>query len=78
MYLGPNQRLRRVVHDLMVGGKTIRVGAIGGSITHGAKASKIGETDWFRWAAVQCDVGAWSKGGSRGGRMGVRGRGYAS
>eukprot|EP00877_Chromochloris_zofingiensis_P007869 jgi/Chrzof1/3335/Cz12g21090.t1 len=28
-------------------GKTIRVGAVGGSITHGAAASKIGETDWF-------------------------------
>jgi hypothetical protein len=50
VYLGTNQRLRRVVHDLMVG-KDIRVGAIGGSITHGAKASKIGETDWFRWGA---------------------------
>jgi len=35
-----------VVHDLLLG-KRIRVGAIGGSITHGAKASKIGETDWF-------------------------------
>lgn len=46
VYLGPNHRLRRVVHDLMVG-KTIRVGAVGGSITHGAAASKIGETDWF-------------------------------
>lgn len=49
VYLGANQRLRRVVHDLMVG-KPVRVGAIGGSITHGAKASKIGDTDWFRRA----------------------------
>lgn len=47
VYLGPNARLRRVVHDLIVG-RDVRLGAIGGSITHGAKASKIGETDWFR------------------------------
>ncbi|KAI8475674.1 MAG: hypothetical protein J3K34DRAFT_27974 [Monoraphidium minutum] len=46
VYLGPNARLRRVVHDLIVG-RPVRVGAVGGSITHGAKASKIGETDWF-------------------------------
>ncbi|GBF94284.1 SGNH hydrolase, partial [Raphidocelis subcapitata] len=46
VYLGANQRLRRVVHDLLVG-RPISIGAIGGSITHGAKASKIGETDWF-------------------------------
>jgi lysophospholipase L1-like esterase len=47
VYVGANERLRRVVHDLMVGGRTVKVGAIGGSITHGAKASVIGETDWF-------------------------------
>jgi len=40
---GP-RRLRRVVHDLIKGGKSIKVGAIGGSITNGAKASVIGET----------------------------------
>jgi hypothetical protein len=58
---GANARLRRVVHDLLVGGgggngdsssssrprPTIKVGAIGGSITHGAKASRMGENDWF-------------------------------
>jgi hypothetical protein len=33
-----------VVHDLIKGGKSIKVGAIGGSITNGAKASVIGET----------------------------------
>ena len=47
VYTGSNFRLRRVVHDMMMGGRTIKVGAIGGSITHGAKASVIGETDWF-------------------------------
>jgi hypothetical protein len=52
VYLGPNARLRRVVHDLIVG-KHVRVGAIGGSITHGAKASKIGETDWFRCVGLR-------------------------
>ena len=25
----------------------IKIGAIGGSITHGAKASRMGENDWF-------------------------------
>lgn len=59
---GANARLRRVVHDLLVGAgasangengnsntnkPTIKVGAIGGSITHGAKASRMGENDWF-------------------------------
>lgn len=47
VYTGTNFRLRRVVHDLIVGKRTIKVGAVGGSITHGAKASKVGETDWF-------------------------------
>lgn len=37
----------KVVHDLILAKKPIKVGAIGGSITNGAKASKIGETDWF-------------------------------
>lgn len=46
VYTGSNFRLRKVVHDLILG-KRIKVGAIGGSITNGAKASKIGETDWF-------------------------------
>ncbi len=55
VYLGPNYRLRRVVHDLMRGGKTIRVGAIGGSITHGAKASRIqGENGTGEVASVDC------------------------
>jgi len=73
---GANARLRRVVHDLLVGGggggsgnggsggsggggggsggggeadtrPTIKISAIGGSITHGAKASRMGENDWF-------------------------------
>eukprot|EP00879_Flechtneria_rotunda_P016086 GHRR01016827.1.p1 GENE.GHRR01016827.1~~GHRR01016827.1.p1 ORF type:complete len:534 (+),score=145.77 GHRR01016827.1:354-1955(+) len=47
VYMGSNYRLRRVVHDLILGRRPIKVGAIGGSITHGAKASVIGETDWF-------------------------------
>lgn len=28
-------------------GQPTRVGVIGGSISHGAHASRIGETDWF-------------------------------
>jgi hypothetical protein len=65
---GANARLRRVVHDLLVGNgngnggngnggnsgggdadnrPTIKISAIGGSITHGAKASRMGENDWF-------------------------------
>lgn len=47
VYTGSNYRLRRVVHDMVMGKKPIKVGAIGGSITHGAKASVIGKTDWF-------------------------------
>lgn len=47
VYTGSNYRLRRVVHDMIIGKRPIKVGAIGGSITHGAKASVIGETDWF-------------------------------
>lgn len=47
VYTGSNFRLRKVVHDLVVSKRPIKVGAIGGSITNGAKASKIGETDWF-------------------------------
>jgi hypothetical protein len=47
VYTGSNYRLRKVVHDLILGTRPIKVGAIGGSITHGAKASTIGETDWF-------------------------------
>jgi hypothetical protein len=64
VYLGANQRLRRVVHDMLVG-KSVRVGAIGGSITHGAKATKIGETDWFRWVGV-LGFGVCAHWGSRG------------
>lgn len=47
VYTGSNFRLRKVVHDLILAKRPIKVGAIGGSITNGAKASKIGETDWF-------------------------------
>jgi hypothetical protein len=47
VYTGSNYRLRKVVHDLILAKRPIKVGAIGGSITNGAKASKIGETDWF-------------------------------
>lgn len=47
VYTGSNFRLRTVVHDLILGKRPIKVGAIGGSITNGAKASRIGETDWF-------------------------------
>lgn len=47
VYTGSNYRLRRVVHDMILGKRPIKVGAIGGSITNGAKASIIGETDWF-------------------------------
>lgn len=46
VYVGPNHRLRRVLLGLQQG-QTTRVGVIGGSISHGAKASKIGQTDWF-------------------------------
>eukprot|EP00775_Hariotina_reticulata_P005681 gene5681-5919_t len=46
VYVGPNHRLRRVIRGLQQG-RTVKVGVIGGSISHGAKASKIGETDWF-------------------------------
>lgn len=47
VYTGANYRLRRVVHDLVTARRPLRVGAIGGSITHGAKASERGRTDWF-------------------------------
>lgn len=47
VYTGSNFRLRTVVHDLILGKRPIKVGAIGGSITNGAKASRIGKTDWF-------------------------------
>jgi hypothetical protein len=46
VYVGPNHRLRKVIWGLQQG-RTTKVGVIGGSISHGAKASKIGETDWF-------------------------------
>lgn len=46
MHLGANQRLRRVVRDLLRG-KPVKVGVVGGSISWGYMASKIGETDWF-------------------------------
>jgi hypothetical protein len=48
VYTGSNFRLRKLVHDMILGKRRIKVGAIGGSITNGAKASVIGETDWFR------------------------------
>lgn len=47
VYTGSNFRLRKLVHDLILGKRAIKVGAIGGSITHGAKASVMGKTDWF-------------------------------
>lgn len=47
VYTGSNFRLRKVVRDLVVSKRPIKVGAIGGSITNGAKASVIGQTDWF-------------------------------
>lgn len=47
VYTGSNFRLRKVIHDLILGKRPLKIGAIGGSITNGAKASKIGETDWF-------------------------------
>jgi hypothetical protein len=28
-------------------GQLTKVGVIGGSISHGTKASKVGQTDWF-------------------------------
>jgi hypothetical protein len=46
VYIGPNHRLRRVLLGLQQGQLT-KVGVIGGSISHGASASKIGQTDWF-------------------------------
>lgn len=46
VYVGPNARLRRVLRGLAAGQAT-KVGVIGGSISHGAKASVIGRTDWF-------------------------------
>jgi hypothetical protein len=46
VYIGPNHRLRRVLLGLQQGQPT-KVGVIGGSISHGASASKIGQTDWF-------------------------------
>lgn len=48
VYTGSNFRLRKLVHDMILGKRAIKVGAVGGSITNGAKASVIGETDWFR------------------------------
>ncbi|KAF6266240.1 hypothetical protein COO60DRAFT_1632898 [Scenedesmus sp. NREL 46B-D3] len=47
VYTGSNFRLRKLVHDMILGKRAIKVGAVGGSITNGAKASVIGETDWF-------------------------------
>eukprot|EP00882_Tetradesmus_deserticola_P024565 GHRQ01026858.1.p1 GENE.GHRQ01026858.1~~GHRQ01026858.1.p1 ORF type:complete len:286 (+),score=111.91 GHRQ01026858.1:135-992(+) len=46
VYIGPNHRLRRVLLGLQQG-QPAKVGVIGGSISHGASASKIGQTDWF-------------------------------
>jgi UDP-glucose:glycoprotein glucosyltransferase len=46
VYGSHSVRMRRVVHDMWLGKRPIKVGAIGGSITHGAVASKRGETDW--------------------------------
>eukprot|EP00882_Tetradesmus_deserticola_P020334 GHRQ01021956.1.p2 GENE.GHRQ01021956.1~~GHRQ01021956.1.p2 ORF type:complete len:174 (-),score=58.25 GHRQ01021956.1:92-613(-) len=46
VYIGPNHRLRRVLLGLQQG-QPAKVGVIGGSISHGASASKIGRTDWF-------------------------------
>jgi hypothetical protein len=47
VYTGANFRLRRTVHDLVTARRPVRVGAVGGSITHGAKSSQPGKTDWF-------------------------------
>jgi len=44
VYAGSNFRLRELVHDMIVSKRSVKVGAIGGSITHGAKASVIGVT----------------------------------
>lgn len=58
VYTGANFRLRKLVHDMILGKRPFKVGAIGGSITNGAKASVIGETDWFRCGAGYVIVGA--------------------
>jgi hypothetical protein len=50
-YTGGNTRLRRVVRDLL-GGKPIKVLAVGGRATNGSAASDPGRSDYFaRYAA---------------------------
>ncbi|PNW79166.1 hypothetical protein CHLRE_09g402923v5 [Chlamydomonas reinhardtii] len=53
VYTGSANRLRRVLHKAATDGASIKVAAIGGSISWGHGASQRGETDWFsvfsRW-----------------------------
>lgn len=52
---GANARARRVLHELIAGAGTnsssknmiIKIGAVGGSITAGARATRPGVNDWF-------------------------------
>ncbi|KAI8470157.1 MAG: SGNH hydrolase-type esterase domain-containing protein [Monoraphidium minutum] len=47
-YIGPHQRLRRLVAALLKGGeRPFKVGVVGGSISYGHGASQQGSTDWF-------------------------------
>jgi lysophospholipase L1-like esterase len=46
-HVGPNQRLRRVVRDLITGHAPVNVGVIGTSVSYGTGASERGSTDWF-------------------------------
>ena len=47
-YLGPNQRLRRVVRDMITGRGTVNVGVIGTSVSWGTGGGQVGN----RWGGV--------------------------
>lgn len=65
VYTGSNHRLRRVVHDLMTGRRVVRIGAVGGSVCWGWKASAVGVTDWF--SLFSNWIVSAGRGGGRGG-----------
>ncbi|GIL85111.1 hypothetical protein Vretimale_9973 [Volvox reticuliferus] len=46
-YSGAARRLRKFVQDLLRGDRSLKIGVVGGSISYGIAASRIGETDWF-------------------------------
>ncbi|GIL74907.1 hypothetical protein Vretimale_2527 [Volvox reticuliferus] len=46
-YTGAARRLRKFVQDFLHGEKQMKIGVVGGSISVGMHASKVGVTDWF-------------------------------